>query len=84
MSAEGATTKQRKVNQVKIAKFLALFVLALFVSLITVQAAPDTNFPSVGGLLDPIGTHFNTALGWVIGATAVLIAIRWIKKAASR
>lgn len=64
-------------------KFLAIGAL-IGAATLTTQAALDTNFPSASGLMDQVSTPFNTALGWVIGATAVLLAIRWIKKAAGR
>lgn len=64
-------------------KFLAIGAV-VFAASLSAQAALDTNFPSASGLMDQVSSPFNTALGWVIGATAVLLAIRWIKKAAGR
>jgi len=62
-------------------KFLALLLLAVLFTVVNSQAALDTNFPSVSPMTDGVSTAFNPALGWVIGATGVLIVIGWIKKA---
>jgi len=67
-----------------IVKFLLVTAFLMVLGLVSSQAALDTTFPFASGLMDQVSTPFNTALGWVIGATAVLLAIRWIKKAAGR
>lgn len=72
------------VNAPPVVKATGVAGAAYAAASVHVLADPSTNFPAPIGLLDQVSTPFNTALGWVIGATAVLLAIRWIKKAAGR
>jgi len=64
-----------------VARGMACLMVAVlgFVAL-SVQAQ-TTNFPDPTSLYVNAQTPFNSALTWVIGATAVLIVIGWILRA---
>lgn len=67
-------------------KKFAMFLMALLIALAvgTTNASAQTNLPDPSSIYTALYVPFNTSLTWVIGATAVLMVIRWIKKAVSR
>jgi len=62
--------------------FLALVLVALAFG--GASASAQTNLPDPTGIYTSLYTPFNTSLTWVIGATAVMMVIRWIKRAVTR
>ena len=69
-------------NNMQFVKHLAvLLAVALFGIGI---ASAQTNLPDPSSIYTSLYTPFSAALTWVISATAVLMVIRWIRKAVTR
>lgn len=64
----------------KLTKFLMALLVLAALAFVPAALAVDT-FPDPTALYTSVATPFNTALGWVIGATAVMLVIGWIRKA---
>lgn len=66
-------------------RIVQYFMLLLAVLFTVATASAQTNtFPDTSVLYTQVGTGFNTALTWSIGATAVLLVIGWIVRAMRR
>jgi uncharacterized membrane protein len=66
----------------KIKMFLA-FCMA-FVAMTFGAYAQTNSFPDATSIYTSLASPFNSALGWVIGAIAVMTLIGWILKAVRR
>ena len=68
-----------------IKNMLAFLLTVLGLMAGSVAANAQTNsFPDATSIYTSLATPFNSALTWVIGATAVLVVIGWILKAVRR
>jgi hypothetical protein len=70
------------MKTLKNVRIIALTMLALVLSICGVSA--QTNMPDATVIYTGLYTPFNSALTWVIAATAVLVLIGWILRAVSR